>query len=90
MTLVNKPGFVQLNVPAGVTHFYAQQESYGPAGSPGVYEPVNGVLTIPAALFVPNMLAQGYTIADSTPPPSPVRGWSFADLPFLTWLGNSW
>ena len=89
MTLAAKPGFVQLNCPPGVTHFYGQQESYIPVGTPiGVYQPVAGVLTIPVALFVPEMLAQGYTVADGTPPPAPVRGWSFRDLPFLTWLNN--
>jgi len=45
------------------------------------------VITQPIALFVPSLLAQGYTVLDGAPAPGPVRGWSFRDRPFLDWLG---
>jgi len=83
------PGFVQLQCPPGVTHFYGQLDSYIPASeSPAIYQPVAGVLTIPVALLNQDMIAQGYIILDDTPSPSPPRGWSFRDLPFLQWLGS--
>jgi hypothetical protein len=80
---------VQLQCPPGVTHFYGQRDSYIPnTEAPAIYQPVDGVLTIPASLLSQDMLGQGYTILDGTPPPGPRRGWSFRDLPFLTWLNN--
>lgn len=86
MPLAQTPGYVHLNAPLGVTHVFGQLDSETP---PAIYQPnASHVVTLPSALLVPDLLGQGYTIADSTPAPGPVRGWSFRDLPFLNWLGN--
>lgn len=87
-TLAPTPGYVKLQCPPGVTHVYGQLDSDCPDGTaPAVYQPVNGVVTLPSALLVPDLLSQGYVILDGTPDPPPVQGWSFRDLPFLNWLG---
>ena len=72
-------------MPAQVSHFFGQLDS---DDRPAVYRPnAEGVITQPIALFVPSLLAQGYTVLDGAPAPGPVRGWSFRDRPFLDWLG---
>ncbi len=84
--LGQKPGFVQLQCPPGITQVFGQVDSDDP---PAIYIPnASGVVTLPLALLVPDFLSQGYTIVDGTPTPGPVRGWSFRDLPFLDWLGR--